>query len=99
MSDDRIEAAQAEIARILAAKPEYVVNTSEFGDVKTRLAMLQNRRRVDSEKDSNSPHLRRAPGTGASPAEEGGDQKRDEDDRPRLKRQGNQWTLIPLSWE
>src|SRR5437879_2490089 len=40
MSDDRIKAAQDEIQKILAPKPEYVVNTSEFNDVKARLAMM-----------------------------------------------------------
>jgi hypothetical protein len=32
MTDDRIKAAQEEIQKILVAKPEYVVNTSEFND-------------------------------------------------------------------
>ena len=39
MTDDRIKAAQDEIQKDLAPKPEYVVNTSEFNDVKARLAM------------------------------------------------------------
>ena len=34
MTDDRIKAAQDEIQKILVAKPEYVVNTSEFNDVR-----------------------------------------------------------------
>ena len=34
MTDDRIKAAQNEIQKDLAPKPEYVVNTSEFNDVK-----------------------------------------------------------------
>ena len=34
MTDDRIKAAQEEIQKDLAPKPEYVVNTSEFNDVK-----------------------------------------------------------------
>src|SRR5689334_319186 len=40
MNKDRISAAQNQIQKILEAKPEYVVNTSEFNDVKSRLAML-----------------------------------------------------------
>src|SRR5499427_7524589 len=48
MTDDRIKASQEEIQKILVAKPEYVVNTSEFNDVKARLAMLHNRRKVDA---------------------------------------------------
>jgi predicted Zn-dependent protease len=37
LTDDRIKSAQAEIQKILVAKPEYVVNTSEFDDVRSRL--------------------------------------------------------------
>src|ERR1022692_3363604 len=35
MTDDRIAASQNEIQKILGAKPEYVVNTSEFNDVRS----------------------------------------------------------------
>jgi len=92
MTDDRIKAAQDEIQKILVSKPEYVVNTSEFNDVKNRLAMLHNRRKVDSDKDSNRPRLRRAPGTGTGPVDENGDdkQKPDQDERPTLKRRADQ---------
>src|SRR5579883_742243 len=89
MTDDRIKAAQEEIQKILVAKPEYVVNTSEFNDVKGRLAMLHNRRKVDNKEDSNRPRLRRAPGTGTGPVDDNGagdKQKPDQDDRPTLKR-------------
>src|SRR6516164_5909897 len=89
MTDDRIKAAQDEIQKILVSKPEYVVNTSEFNDVKNRLAMLHNRRKVDSDKDSNRPRLRRAPGTGTGPVddnEDGTKPKTDQDERPTLKR-------------
>jgi len=89
MTDDRIKASQEEIQKILVAKPEYVVNTSEFNDVKGRLAMLHNRRKVDTKEDPNRPRLRRAPGTGTSPTDAGsGDdnQKTDQDERPTLKR-------------
>ena len=86
MTDDRIKAAQEEIQKILVAKPEYVVNTSEFNDVKNRLAMLHNRKKVDSE-DPNRPRLRRAPGTGSGPVDgTADDQKPDSDERPTLKR-------------
>jgi beta-barrel assembly-enhancing protease len=92
MTDDRIKAAQDEIQKILVSKPEYVVNTSEFNDVKNRLAMLHNRRKVDSDKDSNRPRLRRAPGTGTGPVDENGDdkQKPDQDECPTLKRRADQ---------
>jgi beta-barrel assembly-enhancing protease len=88
MTDDRIKAAQKNIATILKAKPEYVVNTSEFNDVKGRLAMLHNRRRVDTKDDGSRPTLRRAPGSGTGTIEDDSDKKapKDQDERPTLKR-------------
>jgi predicted Zn-dependent protease len=60
---DRIEASQKEIATILPARPEYTVSTSEFDDVKARLAALENRRKMTSPKDASKPSLRRASST------------------------------------
>lgn len=88
MTDNRIKAAQDEIQKILAPKPEYVVSTSEFNDVKGRLGMLHNRRKVDNE-DPSRPKLRRAPGSGNGPVDENDDgskPKTDQDERPTLKR-------------
>jgi predicted Zn-dependent protease len=88
MTDSRIKAAQDEIQTILKPKPEYVVNTSEFNDVKARLAMMHNRRKVDVE-DPSRPRLRRAPGSTSGPAdanEDGSKPKADSDERPTLKR-------------
>jgi predicted Zn-dependent protease len=88
LTDNRIKAAQDEIQKILVAKPEYVVNTSEFNDVKNRLAMLHNHRKVETD-DPNRPRLRRAPGTGTGPIDETSPddkQKPDQDERPTLKR-------------
>jgi beta-barrel assembly-enhancing protease len=88
MTDDRIKTSQEEIQKILVAKPEYVVNTSEFNDVKTRLAMMHNRRKVDTQ-DPNRPRLRRAPGSGTGPVDandDGTTPKPDQDERPTLKR-------------
>jgi len=88
MTDDRIKAAQDEIQKDLTPKPEYVVSTSEFNDVRARLAMLHGKRVVDKT-DPNKPTLRRAPGTGTGPAdtnEDGTKPKTDEQDRPTLKR-------------
>jgi len=92
MTDARIQAAQHQIQNELTAKPEYVVTTSEFNDVKGRLAMLHNRRKVDNE-DPNRPRLRRAPGSTNGPADEtedGKKQKTDSDERPTLKRREGQ---------
>ena len=90
MTDDRITDAQKNIQEILEAKPEYVVNTSEFTDVKGRLMVMQNRRKPD-EKDSNRPKLRRTPGTGTDPVSDDDEKKSkgDEDERPTLKRRDN----------
>src|SRR5262245_21854247 len=88
MTDDRIKAAQNQIQKTLNPKPEYVVTTSEFNDVKNRLAMLHNRRKVDTE-DPTRPRLRRAPGSGTGPVdvnEDGTKPKTDSDERPTLKR-------------
>jgi len=88
MTDDRIAASQNEIQEILKAKPEYVVNTSEFNDVKARLYSLHNRRKLDKGKDDpNRPTLRRSPGSGTGPVDDNDkDQKPDQDERPTLKR-------------
>jgi hypothetical protein len=92
MTDDRIKASQEEIQKVLKAKPEYVVNTSEYNDVKNRLAMLHNRRKLDTKEDANRPRLRRAPGSGTGPIdadEDGKKPKADQDERPTLKRREN----------
>ncbi len=88
MNDDRIKAAQDEIERILTPRPEYVVNTAEFNDVKSRLEMIHNRRKGDTE-DPNRPRLRPGPGTRTGPVDERSDEgkaKTNSDERPTLKR-------------
>ncbi|HVN04146.1 MAG TPA: M48 family metallopeptidase [Bryobacteraceae bacterium] len=87
MTEDRIKASQNEIETILKAKPEYLVNTSEFNDVKARLYALHNRRRTDKKDDGNRPTLRRTPGSGNGPVDDNGQQQpADQDERPTLKR-------------
>jgi len=83
MTDDRIQAAQKNIQENLEARPEYVVNTSEFNDVRARLGMIENRRKVDDKGDPNKPQLRKKPGSGGSGD---ADSKGDDDERPTLKR-------------
>ena len=78
---DRISKSQEEIAKILPARAEYTVTTSEFDQVKARLAALENRRKVVDEKDSGKPSLRRTSSTDKTSK----DDKKD-DDRPTLKR-------------
>jgi predicted Zn-dependent protease len=88
-TDNRIVASQKQIAT-LKAKPEYVVTTSEFNDVKLRLAMLENQRRPDKTSDDpNRPTLRRNPNS-TTPIEDETDPSKkssgDDSDRPKLKR-------------
>src|SRR5437764_5199788 len=88
LTDDRIRNAQKNIQELLKAKPEYVVTTSEFNDVKNRLLAMHNRRKID-DKDLNKPRLRRTPGSGTGPVdadEDGKNPKGDEDQRPTWKR-------------
>ncbi len=54
---DRIEATQKEIARILPAKQEYIVTTSEFDSVKSRLRNIMFARKV-SDNQPGKPTLR-----------------------------------------
>jgi predicted Zn-dependent protease len=75
---DRIEKSQEEIERLLPAQPTYKVDTSEFQDVKSRLAKIENRRKLDDRKEG-SPELRRT----SQPSDS-------DDDHPVLKRDGSQ---------
>jgi predicted Zn-dependent protease len=60
MMGDRITASENEIKTILPSKPEYVVTTSEFAQVSDRLRVLENRGRLDDEKDQKGkPTLRK----------------------------------------
>jgi predicted Zn-dependent protease len=79
---DRIQASQKEISTILPAKAEYTVSTSEFDDVKSRLAALENRRKVLDPKKGNEPSLRRA--SSSNPT--GNTPSTSDDDHPTLKR-------------
>jgi predicted Zn-dependent protease len=81
-TDDRIKKSQKNIQEYLKAKPEYVVNTSEFENVKSRLMAMENRQKVD-DKDANKPRLRKRPGDGT--ASDTTD-KKSGDERPTLKR-------------
>ncbi len=88
-TDDRITKSQKEISD-LKPRPEYVVTTSEFNDVKLRLAMLENQRRPDKTADDpNKPTLRKNPNSNTPIEDETDPSKKstgDEDDRPKLKR-------------
>ena len=57
---DRIASSEDEIATILPPKPDYIVTTSEFDDVKARLARIENKRKINDKNGGNKPTLRRA---------------------------------------
>lgn len=78
---DRVKSAEKEIATILPPKQEYVLDTSEFEDVKARLAAIENKHKVQDQKDANRPTLRRA-----SVDNPNGTNGKDDDQRPVLKR-------------
>jgi predicted Zn-dependent protease len=76
MDSDRIAKTQAEIDKILPSKPEYIVTTSDYTNMRQRLLTMENRRKPD---DPNKPQLRRAPGVDDP-------DKTGDDGRPTLKR-------------
>jgi predicted Zn-dependent protease len=88
---DRIEAAQKEIARILPAREEYIVTTSEFDSVKARLRNIMFTRKA-ADSGPNKPTLRtkteqqdkNKTGTQTDP------NSTSDDDRPTLKRRPDQ---------
>jgi len=77
---DRITKSQDEIRKILPSKEEYVVTTSEFDEVKGRLAAIENRHKLLDKNDENKPSLRRT----TNPSDASDDKK--DDERPTLKR-------------
>jgi beta-barrel assembly-enhancing protease len=82
---DRIEATQKEIATILPPRAEYVVTTSEFDDVKARLARLENKRKLNDGGKGNQPTLRRASTSNNDPNAPP-DSTQPGNDRPTLQR-------------
>jgi len=76
---DRLEKSQEEIATILPPEPQYKLDTSEFEEVKARVAQIENRHKVADSKEDR-PTLRR---TTSSPNDDKGDSG---DERPKLTR-------------
>ncbi|HUK87524.1 MAG TPA: M48 family metallopeptidase [Terriglobales bacterium] len=81
---DRIAATQHEINTILPARDQYLVDTSEFEDVKARLAAIENKRHLNDEKDNNRPSLRRAT------AQNHGEQGTNQDEGPPVLKKRDQ---------
>ena len=74
MDADRIQKTEKEIGKILADRPEYVVNTSDYREMRDRLLRLEGRRKGDPA-DGRPQLQRRTP-----------DSKADEDSRPTIRR-------------
>ena len=79
MDSDRINKAEQEIQRILPARAEYVVTTSEYTEVRERLIVRDAGRKA---KDANHPVLRKRPGDGKVDDPDA----QSSDDRPTLKK-------------
>ncbi len=75
MDSDRIAQTEKEIGAILPAKPEYIVTTSGYKDMRDRLLKLDARKKPS---DPAKPQLRRAPDAPIDPQAD--------DARPTLKR-------------
>jgi predicted Zn-dependent protease len=71
MDADRIDKTEKEIQRILPARPDYVVNTSEYTDIRERVIA------AGQKSDPAKPTLRRAPGAQNDSSD---------DQRPTIKR-------------
>jgi predicted Zn-dependent protease len=78
---DRMRATQEEISSILPPQNQYILDTSEFDDVKARLAAIENGHKMQNDKDNDQPTLRKAQ---RKPNSNNGD------DHPTLKRRTDQ---------
>jgi len=90
---ERILRSQEEIARILPARDQYMVTTSEFDDVKARLARIENKRRLTDSRNTDKPSLRKAGAGSSSPSDSSGSSNPSStssgDDKPTLHRRDN----------
>ena len=81
------------VEHILPPKSEYLVTTSEFNDVKARLARIENKRRLMQTRNPQKPSLRRA-STSPDGSQNGQDSSNQDGsnstDRPTLQRRDEQ---------
>jgi predicted Zn-dependent protease len=88
MTGDRIRAAQKTIQRDLKASPQYVVDSSEFHDVRTRLIMLGNRLKLRDDPGRPVLHTRSSARVDrTAQADRTGKAEDGDSDQPKLKRQ------------
>ncbi len=90
---DRILKTQEEIRNVLPARPEYILNTSEFNDVKARLAALENRKKAVEPNDTK-PTLRRTQTADSDKGQPG----KDGDDHPTLQRRDDDFMASAGQW-
>src|SRR5205085_11789851 len=76
MTEDRIKRSSQLIEQDLPAKDDYVVTTSEFDDVKARLAAISYRHHIEPGK-GDKPVLRKR---------DAASQDKKDEDRPKLER-------------
>jgi predicted Zn-dependent protease len=81
---DRIEKTQENIATILPERDQYVINSSEFDQIKARLIALENIKRPKAD-DRSRPTLKRR----TNPDIDDSEPEADDDDRPTLKRRSD----------
>jgi len=91
MNVERIQAAQEEIRKYLPDRPEYIVDTSEFESVKTRLETWENGRRLHGGKEEPGRPvlLKRASTSDAGDATQNPAPDQNNDGHPTLKRAGS----------
>jgi predicted Zn-dependent protease len=95
---DRVQKAQEEITTILPARDEYIVTTSEFDVVKSRLRRIENKNKLDDKKaNPDKPTMRTRTETQPPASTSGGSQQPqsgdDSDpDRPVLKKRTDDGT-------
>ncbi len=93
LTEDRVQHTQNEISTVLPPRPEYVVDTSEFQQVKARLAAIENKHLPKDERERERPGLRRTTGD-QRPSDSGSDPgktspKGSDDGPPVLHRKSN----------
>lgn len=84
---DRIVALDRQMKEALPAKNQYLVSTSEFDDVKSRLKIVTSNRKKD--KDENAPTLRKreeSESTSTGTAQDGQGKDQSGDDKPPVLR-------------
>lgn len=71
MNEERVIRAQKTIVGLLPAKDEYILSTSEFDEIKARLAGLENEHHWNASRP-DAPVLRRRPGNDSKPGNDDG---------------------------